>query len=410
MQQSLENKKEQKLKQVLKLNQKMQTSIKILGLSIEKLNEFIKQEIMPNKAVEVKFFSNQKNFYRDDNCLQIEELSQEKNFYEELEEQINFMKLDKKIKESCIFIINNLNVKGYLELPKVEMLKILNVSKFELDEAFKIIYKLEPYGLGAYSLEECLKLQLMVKNIQDKKLEKLIDKYLWLIAEKKLDLIKEKLLISDEELNRYIKEIKKLNPIPTRGFNVGKIRKIIPEVIVKEENGNLACYLNEEVIPKISIRSDENLDKTTYTQINNLIDAIERRYATLLKIAEFLVEEQKNFFKLEERKLKTLKIVDIAKKLKLNPSTVSRAIKEKYLLTPFGAIAFKKLICINSEVLYEKECIESYIENENRGNPYSDQELRDMLNKDGFSIARRTVSKYRKELGYKSSSQRKIKL
>lgn len=410
MQQSLENKKEQKLKQVLKLNQKMQTSIKILGLSIEKLNEFIKQEIMPNKAVEVKFFSNQKNFYRDDNCLQIEELSQEKNFYEELEEQINFMKLDKKIKESCIFIINNLNVKGYLELPKVEMLKILNVSKFELDEAFKIIYKLEPYGLGAYSLEECLKLQLMVKNIQDKKLEKLIDKYLWLIAEKKLDLIKEKLLISDEELNRYIKEIKKLNPIPTRGFNVGKIRKIIPEVIVKEENGNLACYLNEEVIPKISIRSDENLDKTTYTQINNLIDAIERRYATLLKIAEFLVEEQKNFFELEGRKLKTLKIVDIAKKLKLNSSTVSRAIKEKYLLTPFGTIAFKKLICINSEVLYEKECIESYIENENRGNPYSDQELRDMLNKDGFSIARRTVSKYRKELGYKSSSQRKIKL
>lgn len=229
MQQSLEVKKEQKLKQVLKFNQKMQGSVKILSLSIEKLNEFIEEEVIEikeGKAVEVKFFSNQKKLYRDDNYLQIEEFSQEKNFYEELEEQINFMKLDKKISETCIFIINNLNAKGYLELTKVEILKILNISKSELEEAFQTIYKLEPYGLGAYSLE----VQLRQKNIQDKKLE----------------------------------------------------------------------------------------------------------------------------------------------------------------------------------VLLEKECIENYIENENKEKPYSDQELADMLNKDGFDIARRTVSKYRKELGYKSSSQRKI--
>lgn len=399
---------EQKLKQNLSLNQKMKLSINVLAMSIENLNSYIKNEIAETKGVEIKFFSTQKNYYRDDDYSEIQNISQEKNFFEYLEEQINFMQLTRKQREDCIFIINNLNEKGYLSLSKNEVSKILKLNKSEMEEIFGIIYNLEPYGLGAINLEECLKIQLKQKNIIDEKLYNLIDKYLVLIAEKQFDLIKSKLEINDRELEEYISEIKKLNPIPSRGYNTGKIRNIVPEIIVKKKDGKLRTEINEKIIPKISIKDDEVEDKNFYTKINNLVEAIEKRYNTLLRISEFLVKRQKNFFETEGEDISTLKIIDVAKELDFSPSTISRAIKEKYMSTDFGIVPLKRLICISSETVLEKNYIENYIENENKEKPYSDQELRAMLIKEGFDIARRTVSKYRKELGYKSSFYRKV--
>ncbi|MDY4010386.1 MAG: RNA polymerase factor sigma-54 [Fusobacterium gastrosuis] len=410
MKQFLELKKEQKLsmKQSLNLSQQMKLSINILAMSIEKLNDFVLEEVEENPNVELKFFIRDKNFYRNEDISELDNISQDKNFYEELEEQINFLKLDKKMRESCIFIVNNLNEKGYLLLSKRELLRELKVDENYLTKILEVIHSLEPYGVGAFSLEDCLKIQLKQKNIFDEKLDRLIDKYLILIAEQKFELIKEKLNINEEQMRLYISEIKKLNPIPSRGYNTGKLRRVIPEIIVKKVEDKYKCELNEKVIPQLSIKNENEIDKNFYKRVNDIILAIEKRNATLLKISEFITEKQKIFFETLGKEATTLKIIDIAQELNLSISTVSRTIKEKYILTDFGVVALRKIICMSSEAIKEKEYIEKYIENENREKPYSDQELTELLRKDGFKIARRTVSKYRKELGYKSSSSRKV--
>lgn len=406
----LKNEQKLSMKQNMMLTQQMKLSINILAMSIEKLNNFLEEEINQNPHIELKFFSNSNSpqNYDYENTLEIDNISQEKNFFEELEEQISFLNLDRKTKEICIFIVNNLNEKGYLIFSRKDLLKELKIEEKELEKILELIHSFEPCGIGAFNLEDCLKIQLKQKGILDEKLFKLVDKYLLLIAEQKFELIKAKLNIDDDTLKKYIYEIKKLNPIPTRGYNIGKIKKIMPEIIVKKNGEKYICNLNNNVVPQIIIKNEEKLDKNFYRKINEIIRAVEKRYSTLLKIAEVLVSRQESFFEEKSKILNTLKIIDIAEDLSLNPSTISRAIREKYMLTDKGTFAFKDLICINSEALEEKKYIEKYIETEDKENPYSDEELAKFLNREGFKIARRTVSKYRKELGYKTSALRKV--
>lgn len=403
MKNSLKNQQIQK--QSLRLNQSLKLSIDILEMSIEKLEEFLIDKINSNIPLEIKFGTRYRSDFENDAVLN---LSNEKNFFEELEEQVNLLKIDKRIKEICVFIINNLNSKGYLEISKLEIVSILKSNRSDVDKAFEVIYNLEPYGIGAYNLEECLKLQLLKKNIFDKKLYELIDKYLILIANKNYKLIMEKLEIDKTKLDFYIDEIKKLNPIPTRGYNTGKAKEIISELILKEKNQIFYCELNENIIPKISIKNEEEKQENAYKNAEMIMNAIKKRYDTLIKIANYIVEKQKNFLlRLEEDK-STLKITDIANDLSLSPSTVSRTIKDKYVRTKKGAISLKSLICLNSDKIIAMKIIEECINNENKEKPYSDEVIKKILNSEGVEIKRRTVTKYRKEMGYKSSSKRKI--
>ena len=148
----------QKLTQSLKLSQMMKLSINILKMSAMDLNNFIEKEFSKDLGISVELnYSNQEN-YDNEKEVEINYLTDEKNFFQILEEQLSYFKIETKIKEICIFIINNLNKKGYLELSKIEIKDILKVSDKELEEAFDIIHNLEPYGVGAYSLEECLKI------------------------------------------------------------------------------------------------------------------------------------------------------------------------------------------------------------------------------------------------------------
>ena len=141
-----------------KLTQSLKLSINILKMSVMDLNKFIEKEFSEDSGISVELnYSNQEN-YDNEKEVEINYLTDEKNFFQILEEQLSYFKINKKIKEICIFIINNLDKKGYLELSKIEIKDILEVSNKELEEAFDIIHNLEPYGIGAYSLEECLKI------------------------------------------------------------------------------------------------------------------------------------------------------------------------------------------------------------------------------------------------------------
>ena len=395
----------QKLIQSLKLSQIMKLSINILKMSITELNNFIEKEISKDLSVSVELnYSNQEN-YDDEKEAEINYLTDEKNFFQILEEQLSYFKIETKIKKICVFIINNLNKKGYLELSKIEIKDILEVSDKELDEAFDIIHNLEPYGVGAYSLEECLKLQLKVKNLIDDKLFLFIDNYLYLLADKKYDLIKEKLNINDEQLFSYIDIIKSLNPIPSRGYSVGKIKKIIPDIFVETKKDEVFYEINRASIPQINVK--DKINDKYYKKLNEIVSCIEKRFETLDKIMEIIIREQKSFFISQGKETNTLKISDVASELNLSPSTVSRAVKEKYIKTNFGIISLRKLFYLDSTVFLYQQKILEYIENENKEQPFSDQDIVNLLEKEGIKIARRTVTKYREKLGYKSSHKRK---
>ena len=395
----------QKLIQSLKLSQIMKLSINILEMSITDLNNFIEKELIKDLEISVELnYSNQEN-YDDEKEEEINYLTDEKNFFQILEEQLTYFKIETKIKKICVFIINNLNKKGYLELSKIEIKDILEVSDKELDEAFDIIHNLEPYGVGAYSLEECLKLQLKVKNLIDDKLFLFIDNYLYLLADKKYDLIKEKLSINDEQLFSYIDIIKSLNPIPSRGYSVGKIKKIIPDIFVETKKDEVFYEINRASIPQINVK--DKINDKYYKKLNEIVSCIEKRFETLDKIMEIIIREQKSFFLSQGKETNTLKISDVASELNLSPSTVSRAVKEKYIKTDFGIISLRKLFNLDSTVFLYQQKILEYIENENKEQPLSDQDIVNLLEKEGIKIARRTVTKYREKLGYKSSHKRK---
>ena len=395
----------QKLIQSLKLSQTMKLSINILKMSITELNNFIEKEISKDLSVSVELnYSNQEN-YDDEKEAEINYLTDEKNFFQILEEQLSYFKIETKIKEICVFIINNLNKKGYLELSKIEIKDILEVSDKELDEAFDVIHNLEPYGVGAYSLEECLKIQLKVKNLIDDKLFLFIDNYLYLLVDKKYDLIKEKLNINDEQLFTYIDIIKSLNPIPSRGYSVGKIKKIIPDILLETKKDEVFYEINRASIPQINVK--DKINDKYYKKLNEIVSCIEKRFETLDKIMEIIIREQKSFFISQGKETNTLKISDVASELNLSPSTVSRAVKEKYIKTDFGIISLRKLFNLDSTVFLYQQKILEYIENENKEQPFSDQDIVNLLEREGIKIARRTVTKYREKLGYKSSHKRK---
>ena len=395
----------QKLIQSLKLSQIMKLSINILEMSITDLNNFIEKELIKDLEISVELnYSNQEN-YDDEKEEEINYLTDEKNFFQILEEQLSYFKIETKIKKICVFIINNLNKKGYLELSKIEIKDILEVSDKELDEAFDVIHNLEPYGVGAYSLEECLKIQLKIKNLIDDKLFLFIDNYLYLLMDKKYDLIKQKLDINDDKLFLYIDIIKSLNPIPSRGYSVGKIKKIIPDIFVEIKKDEVFYKINRASIPQINVK--DKINDKYYKKLNEIVSCIEKRFETIDKIMKIIIREQKIFFTSQGKKINTLKISDIADKLNLSPSTVSRAVKEKYIKTNFGIISLRKLFNLDSAVFLHQQKILEYIENENKENPISDQDIVNLLKKDGIKIARRTVTKYREKLGYKSSHKRK---
>lgn len=395
----------QKLTQSLKLSQMMKLSINILKMSVMDLKNFIEKEFSKDLGISVELnYSNQEN-YDNEKEVEINYLTDEKNFFQILEEQLSYFKIETKIKEICIFIINNLNKKGYLELSKIEIKDILEVSDKELEEAFDIIHNLEPYGVGAYSLEECLKIQLKAKMIIDEKLFLFIDNYLYFLADKKYNLIKEKLNINDDILFSYIDIIKSLNPIPSRGYSVGKVKKIIPDILVEIKEDEVFYEINRASIPQINIKDKVNVKY--YKKINEIVSCIEKRFETLDKIMKIIISKQKKFFTSQGKKINTLKISDIANELNLSSSTVSRAVKEKYIKTDFGIISLRKLFNLDSAVFLHQQKILEYIENENKEQPFSDQDIVNLLEKEGIKIARRTVTKYREKLGYKSSHKRK---
>ena len=402
-----------KLKQNMKLilTQDMKLSINILEMSSSNLKELIEKEVNKNPMLEIVYSPRSNSHSTDEETTSpLDFISKEKSLFDFLEEQLSYLKLSKKFRDICYYIINNLDDRGYLSISKSDIKKIFKISTKELQEVFNIIYSLEPHGIGAENLKDCLKIQLTIKDKKDPLLFSIIDNYLEDLGDKNFEFIAENLNISADRIKRYLSLIQTLDPIPARGYFVGnKTRYIVPEAKIEIIDKTLKVTLNEEAFPKIKLSSSDISDKTNYQNALNLIKAIEKRYITLEKILNLLIVKQFDFFFLGKEYLKTLTLKDIASELNLHISTISRAIKEKFIETPQGIIEIKSLFIGSSETIIIKKLIEEFIHDENKYFPLSDEKISYLLKSKGFSIARRTVAKYRDELGILSTRERKIK-
>ena len=402
-----------KLKQNMKLilTQDMKLSMNILEMSSSNLKELIEKEVNKNPMLEIVYSPRSNSHSTDEETTSpLDFISKEKSLFDFLEEQLSYLKLSKKFRDICYYIINNLDDRGYLSISKSDIKKIFKISTKELQEVFNIIYSLEPHGIGAENLKDCLKIQLTIKDKKDPILFSIIDNYLEDLGDKNFEFIAENLNISADRIKRYLSLIQTLDPIPARGYFVGnKTRYIVPEAKIEIIDKTLKVTLNEEAFPKIKLSSSDISDKTNYQNALNLIKAIEKRYITLEKILNLLIVKQFDFFFLGKEYLKTLTLKDIASELNLHISTISRAIKEKFIETPQGIIEIKSLFIGSSETIIIKKLIEEFIHDENKYFPLSDEKISYLLKNKGFSIARRTVAKYRDELGILSTRERKIK-
>ena len=445
--------------QKLILTQEMQLSIKVLQLSVNDLREYINTEFSENPILDIKEditnttpdsnkeldkynykemikylefdnYGSQSYGTYDEEVSPFNFISEKKSLKEFLHEQLMEVEQDILLKEIADYIIESLDNKGYLEISVQEIAGELNIEEKLVEEALEVVQDLEPYGIGARSLRECLKLQLVNLGLIDDNLEKIVDEHLDDIADNKYNNISKSIGISPREAQRYGDVIKKLEPKPSRGFYTGEdVKYIIPDAEIRRIQGETFIIMNDTMVPRLSINSaykkvinsEEDSKTSDYVKekLNKamfLIKSIEQRRSTLYNVLEKIVDKQGDFFAKGSNYLKPMTLREIADTIGMHESTVSRAIKDKYILTSFGTIKIKDLFAsgisgkVNEEdvaVVHIKNKIKSLIDNEDKKKPLSDQYICDELNKGNVNISRRTVAKYREELGIKASSKRK---
>lgn len=354
-------------------------------------------------------------------------ISEKKSLKEYLYEQLIELNIDKYTRVICNYIIDNLDHRGYLECDLEIICKELKISKELGEKALLIVQDLEPYGIGARDIKECLLIQLDKLALDDEKMITIVNNHLEDIANNKYALIGKSLNISPREAQRYGDVIKKLEPKPSSGFYTGEeVKFIIPDAAIREIDDQLIIIMNDSILPRLSINSgykkvineegDKNATEYVKDKLNKamfLIKSIEQRRSTLYNVLEEIIKRQEEYFKKGYNYLKPMTLKEISEVLNIHESTVSRAIKDKYILTDRGTVKIKDLFTTaikNSEdlgVVKIKNRIKEIIEGENKKKPFSDQYISDKLIEENMEIKRRTVAKYREELGIKSSSKRK---
>ncbi len=328
-------------------------------------------------------------------------------------------------------IISNIDKNGYLKASVEEMASILNTSAEKVEDTLRLIQQFEPPGVGARTLKECLLIQLDLLNEDDPLIRKIVDSHLEELAKKNYALIARSLKEPLENIMPLIKKILRLNPKPGANYSLDEIERVIPDIVVTEkENGALEIDINSENLARLKINKtyiemlkNNELDEKTKEFLTNklrkaveLLRAISKRQSTLRRVVEAVLDVQKEALKEDISQLKPLTLKEIAQKLNLHESTVSRVVMNKYVQTPYGIIALKDFFSShihdkNGQAVSSsqvKSLIRELIEREDKKHPLSDQDISNLLLKqNNLNIARRTVAKYREELKILPTSLRK---
>ena len=361
------------------------------------------------------------------------------NFQDQVLAQLYLIELDNREYHIAEQLVGSIDDDGYLrrELPAIvddlDFSQNIKTTIEELEKILIAIQSLDPPGIGARSLQECLLLQVIRKNNKRESLivaKRILNSYFEEFSKKHYEKIGKELNLSDENLKKAIEEILKLNPRPGNTMNQGQrsIEHIIPDFLIANNNGKLELTLNARNAPELRISrdykdmlqhysKDKNKTKSSKEAIQFVkqkidsakwfIDAIKQRQHTLFQTMLTIMDYQYEYFlEGDIRKLKKMVLRDIAEKIGMDISTVSRVANSKYVQTPFGTFLLKSFFSegMSTESGEEvsskevKQILSDCIGTENKRKPLTDDALTKILNEKGYNIARRTVAKYREML------------
>ena len=373
-------------------------------------------------------------------------ISSHTSLHENLKNQTNVLILTEKEKVISEFIIGSIDESGYLSRSIDELVDDIAftqneiISSKQIKKVLNMIQNLEPPGIASRNLQECLSLQLKRKP-QTNEISiasKIIDDGFDLFSKKHFKKMQEKFNIDQNLLKKGLNEIEKLNPKPGGSISsFSENNHIVPDFILTVNESHISVNLNRRNAPDLHISTNykEMLKGYQSSRIKSraqretvqfikqkldaakwFIEAINQRYQTLSLTIDAIVKFQTEYFLSgDEKKIKPMILKDIAEKINMDISTVSRVANSKYLETPYGTFLLKKFFSESLKNLegeevssYEiKNILESLIEGENKKNPFSDMALSIELSKKGYSLARRTVAKYREQLNFPVARLRK---
>lgn len=378
--------------------------------------------------------SRQNNNEDDDSDFTRQEVVSE-SLREHLLKQLNLLPLSERDLNLLFLLIDSINEDGYLEESLEELVEglpiELEIELVELQTSLKHIQNLDPPGIGATNLQECILLQLNVLPEETPYLnvaKTIVSQHLAVLANK--DFVKlRKLLNCDEAALKGAQTlIKQQNPRPGSDFaQLSSDHYIQHEVIVKKVKGIWIATLNDGVIPKLRInqvyadilkRNRENSSQYLQTQMQEarwMIKNIQQRFSTILRVSQAIVDRQRNFFEHGDIAMRPLVLREIAEELELHESTISRVTTHKYMLTPRGVYELKYFFGSHVSTDAGGECsatairalIKQMVAEENAKKPLSDNQFSEILAKQGIVVARRTIAKYRESLNIPPANLRK---
>ena len=418
--------KEFKQKQKISLTPLLKKSIDLLQLSRYELIQKIDQEIEINPFVEkeitddFEFDENYNDADFDFNVAAVE------NLRESLINQVNDLSLNDEQKEIALIIVECIDESGQLleELDEIEKMLSYKYSISDISDVLKdIVQKLEPIGVGFRDFKECIKIQINSKKFNHK-IKALCQEILNQNGSESLEEIIntfKKKGYTVKDIEKAMNEIKSCDLSP--GLNYENTNYIIPDLKIELKEKSLSVNFINDAFPKIKI--DHDLIEKTNTQLKNnpnkeladkiqdakwLLSSIKKRNDTVLQVGELICKRQISFLQDNPLKINPLSNKSLSDELGLHPSTVSRILRSKYIDTPKGIIPLKSLLVSSVSKTRDvtpiqlMQLIESIIENEKK--PKSDNKIAIELNKRGFNLARRTITKYRKKLNIASSRNR----
>ncbi|MCE5268797.1 MAG: RNA polymerase factor sigma-54 [Planctomycetaceae bacterium] len=349
-----------------------------------------------------------------------------------LHDQLGWFDLEPGLRAMADRIIYNLDTNGYLQ-GRLEDLLGSDATPDDLalaQESLRLVQKLDPPGVGARDLRECLLLQLVPGIPHYEQLRTLITSHLEDLEHNRLPQIARKTGYSLELVQQLLGELRKLNPKPGAEFNSALVPPVTPDVFVEQdENGEYQVRLEDADTPSLFISpyyrrlfqdAETSPEAREYIKrkINSaqwLIDSIQQRRSTLLKVARAIAEHQRQFLDKGPEAIEPLKMQQIADKVGVHVTTVSRAVDEKWIQTPRGIFPLRRFFCGGTvaadgeEVAWDvvRRKLQEIVDAEDKQHPMSDDQLVAKLAEAGVTVARRTVTKYRKAMGILSSRQRR---
>lgn len=349
--------------------------------------------------------------------------------------QLNLMPLSETDRTIATGIIDFIDRDGYLTSPLAEILPVIqedvDADLEEMEAVLHLIQSMEPAGIGARDLGECLQLQLMQLPDETpwlKQATNLVSQHLGLLASHDYNQLMRKLSLRREELSEIIALIQSLNPRPGSTIQNTAIQYIVPDIYVKKTNGRWLIELNAESTPRLRINTgyagmikradnspDNNSLKEHLQEARWLIKSLQSRSETLLRVASAIVERQKAFLEHGDEAMKPLVLHDIAEELDMHESTVSRVTTNKYMHTPRGIYELKYFFSSHvgtdtgdtASSTAIRALIKKLVAEEDNQKPLSDSKIAQLLGNQGIKVARRTVAKYREALSIPPSNERK---